>query len=104
MSPCIGICNLNSGICRGCFRTLDEITGWKDMAMSDRESVMRQIKGHRATHHCPECGHPSWCAMENGNSVSACWCSRVTAARAIEGEKCLCRRCLCTELTDGANT
>ncbi len=29
-SPCINVCQMDSasGLCRGCFRTLDEIAGW----------------------------------------------------------------------------
>lgn len=29
-SPCINLCQMDpaSGLCRGCFRTLDEITAW----------------------------------------------------------------------------
>ena len=27
-SPCIQICRVEAGICRGCGRTLDEITRW----------------------------------------------------------------------------
>lgn len=33
-SPCISVCRMDaaSGLCEGCFRTLDEIAGWSTMA------------------------------------------------------------------------
>ena len=27
-SPCIGICKLEKGVCKGCFRTAKEIENW----------------------------------------------------------------------------
>lgn len=41
-SPCIGICSLDaSGLCRGCQRTIDEISRWSLMSAEERERLMR---------------------------------------------------------------
>ena len=40
LSPCIRQCCLNENdICLGCYRTLDEITGWRDKS----EQLQKQI-------------------------------------------------------------
>jgi len=41
-SPCIKICTYDpeSGLCRGCGRTLDEIGGWFSMTDAERRAVM----------------------------------------------------------------
>ena len=36
-SPCLNICTLDErGVCRGCYRTLDEIAGWTRMGPADQ--------------------------------------------------------------------
>lgn len=44
-SPCIKICTYDpqSGLCRGCGRTLDEIGGWFSMSVAERRAVMEQL-------------------------------------------------------------
>jgi hypothetical protein len=44
-SPCIKICTFDpeSGLCRGCGRTLDEIGGWFCMTDAERRAVMAQL-------------------------------------------------------------
>ena len=44
-SPCIGICSVDdlSGLCVGCFRTMDEISQWWDMNDIERNKVTRQL-------------------------------------------------------------
>ena len=41
-SPCIKICTYDpqSGLCRGCGRTLDEIGAWFSMTDAERRAVM----------------------------------------------------------------
>jgi uncharacterized protein len=48
VSPCIGVCAMNeaTGFCHGCFRTMDEIQGWWEMPVTQRERVM-QVLGER---------------------------------------------------------
>jgi predicted Fe-S protein YdhL (DUF1289 family) len=44
-SPCISICRMNadSGLCQGCFRTLDEIIAWGSSSEPDKRIVWRLI-------------------------------------------------------------
>ncbi len=44
-SPCIGICSMNetSGLCEGCYRTIEEIRDWWDMAPAERDTVMQRL-------------------------------------------------------------
>jgi predicted Fe-S protein YdhL (DUF1289 family) len=36
-----------SGLCRGCLRTLDEIARWGAMSDAEREAVMLELPGRR---------------------------------------------------------
>jgi hypothetical protein len=54
-SPCIGVCTIASdahglvaGLCRGCFRTIDEIARWRVMAKPDRAAVLAACARRRA--------------------------------------------------------
>jgi len=43
-SPCINICKLNSsGLCDGCFRTLDEIAQWSKLTDEQKTIVLQKI-------------------------------------------------------------
>ena len=43
-TPCIGVCQYdNEDICRGCFRTLDEISNWALMTEEERKKIMKQL-------------------------------------------------------------
>lgn len=49
MSPCVSICTLDErGLCRGCFRTLEEISGWLRMSGEERWTVLRATDARRA--------------------------------------------------------
>ena len=45
-SPCIGICELekNSEICKGCNRTIDEITNWKTFSEEKKKEIIKLLK------------------------------------------------------------
>jgi predicted Fe-S protein YdhL (DUF1289 family) len=64
-SPCIGVCTIapasdgpGAGLCRGCWRTIDEIARWRAMtkperaavlvACADRRSALDDARGARA--------------------------------------------------------
>ena len=54
-SPCIDVCVLDpdSGLCRGCARTLDEIARWSELSDVERERVLaalpeRKQRGRKA--------------------------------------------------------
>ena len=53
MSPCISICTLDErGVCRGCFRTLAEISGWLRFTVEERKVVLRNTEARRAEVPC----------------------------------------------------
>ncbi len=45
-SPCIGICAIDdlSGLCHGCYRTIDEIQGWWDMSTTEQQNLLATIE------------------------------------------------------------
>ena len=46
VSPCIGVCAISetTGLCAGCFRTLEEIQGWWDLTDKQRNAVMQTLE------------------------------------------------------------
>jgi predicted Fe-S protein YdhL (DUF1289 family) len=48
-SPCINVCEMDAsvGLCKGCLRTIEEITAWSTMSEADKCSVMRQLLSRR---------------------------------------------------------
>jgi len=47
-SPCLNICSLDEhDVCRGCFRTLQEIAGWTRMGPGEQWAVIRRTQGRR---------------------------------------------------------
>lgn len=48
-SPCIYICEMDeaSGFCRGCFRTLEEITDWSRAGEDERLAILAAIARRR---------------------------------------------------------
>lgn len=50
-SPCIRNCCLNDqNVCLGCFRTLDEITGWQNTSNPNRILVLERSAQRREAH------------------------------------------------------
>ncbi len=49
-SPCINICQMDptSGLCRGCQRTLDEITRWSRIDDSERQDILAAVSARQA--------------------------------------------------------
>jgi hypothetical protein len=49
-SPCVDICKLDgtTGFCIGCFRTRDEIRGWKNMTDDERLQIIGEQAGRVA--------------------------------------------------------
>jgi predicted Fe-S protein YdhL (DUF1289 family) len=55
-SPCVRECVIEdaTGCCRGCFRTLDEISFWVSYTPAERQRVLAAISLRRAAaHHNP---------------------------------------------------
>lgn len=44
-SPCIMVCTVDgaSGLCLGCYRTLNEIATWSQMAEPERQAIMAAL-------------------------------------------------------------
>ena len=51
-SPCTNICKMDesSGLCQGCFRTLDEITAWSRLDDPARSEILASIANRRFAH------------------------------------------------------
>jgi len=47
-SPCIRKCGLDEReICRGCFRSIDEIIGWESMNSEERQQTLENCRQRR---------------------------------------------------------
>jgi predicted Fe-S protein YdhL (DUF1289 family) len=48
-SPCISICEISqrSGVCRGCYRTLDEIAAWSLLDADEKRAVLARLAARR---------------------------------------------------------
>ena len=48
-TPCIRICRIEptSGLCIGCWRSIDEIMGWIRMTDDQRRAVMADLSGRK---------------------------------------------------------
>lgn len=51
-SPCVGVCTMSetTGLCLGCYRTLDEIRGWWDMAPNLQKDLIKQLEEREKSH------------------------------------------------------
>jgi len=48
-SPCTRHCNVRDGHCTGCFRTIEEITQWRNMDEKEKEEVCSKICSRRSS-------------------------------------------------------
>lgn len=48
-SPCNNVCQLDpdSGYCRGCLRTIEEIAGWLDYSNEEKLAVLERLEQRR---------------------------------------------------------
>ncbi len=48
-SPCISVCTMDasSGLCIGCYRTLDEIAGWIEFSNDARRALLAALPARR---------------------------------------------------------
>ncbi len=50
-SPCVRNCCLDDNdICVGCFRHLDEIVGWRDSSIDQKNKILALCQERRAKH------------------------------------------------------
>lgn len=49
-SPCINVCRMNAvtGLCEGCFRSLDEIARWSHHADAEKRRILDAVDRRRA--------------------------------------------------------
>jgi len=49
VSPCIGVCQMDpdSELCRGCWRTIDEIASWSALDRDGRLAVIQRLRERR---------------------------------------------------------
>jgi uncharacterized protein len=49
-SPCTAVCILDpaSGLCRGCYRSIDEITRWSDLGPEEKRRILADLPRRRA--------------------------------------------------------
>ena len=45
-SPCISVCAMDdiSGLCQGCYRTVEEITAWWDMSVDEQKKMLTVLE------------------------------------------------------------
>jgi predicted Fe-S protein YdhL (DUF1289 family) len=48
-TPCVQVCavDADSGLCLGCFRSLDEIAGWVRLSDAQRDAVLGELPSRR---------------------------------------------------------
>jgi predicted Fe-S protein YdhL (DUF1289 family) len=49
-SPCVNLCRIDAptGLCAGCYRTLQEITTWMHLSASERRAIVLHTAARRA--------------------------------------------------------
>ena len=49
-SPCTSVCTIDvvTGMCAGCYRTLDEIAGWIDLPEQRKRTLLAALAARRA--------------------------------------------------------
>ena len=49
-TPCVQVCAVDpqSGLCLGCFRSLDEIAGWVRLSDAQRDAVLGELASRRS--------------------------------------------------------
>ena len=49
ISPCTAVCILDpaTGYCRGCFRTIDEISSWLLIGAEDKRRILAAVAGRK---------------------------------------------------------
>lgn len=49
-SPCVSVCVIDAptGLCAGCYRTLDEIAVWIELSSEARRALLADLPGRRA--------------------------------------------------------
>jgi uncharacterized protein len=58
-SPCISVCTIDpaSGLCAGCYRTLDEIGGWIELSNEAKRALVAALPARRSRLGVPDLDH-----------------------------------------------
>lgn len=57
-SPCVRNCCLdNDDICMGCFRSIDEITGWHAASNEEKKEILARTQSRKTKKNRPGIGH-----------------------------------------------
>jgi len=50
-SPCVSICAISdkTGLCEGCYRTIDEIAAWSRMTPAERQLIMALLPARKTS-------------------------------------------------------
>ena len=107
-SPCVKICTLDESgeLCMGCFRTIEEIGSWSQLADPARMRVLELATGRRrslgdavpravrgAASFCESCGAEFSCGASDPSRP--CWCvGYPPVSPRGSGASCLCPACL----------
>ncbi len=48
-SPCVDVCRMNavSGLCEGCYRSIDEIASWSIYSAAEKRRVLAQLPARK---------------------------------------------------------
>lgn len=51
-SPCVNLCRIDAptGLCAGCYRTLQEIAAWMHLSAHERRAIIDHAAARRARH------------------------------------------------------
>lgn len=52
VTPCRGVCKIDNetALCRGCGRTLEEISNWQGMTQQQRQNIMNVLEARHGPH------------------------------------------------------
>ena len=95
-SPCNRVCtiDLDTGLCIGCARTLDEISAWAMLTDAERRNIVAALPARlagRAEVACSRCGARFACGASDREHP--CWCVSYPPVEPSKGG-CLCPNCL----------
>jgi uncharacterized protein len=51
-SPCNSVCRMSpsTGFCEGCFRTINEIVAWGQLAEAEKAAIWRELANRKSAH------------------------------------------------------
>jgi predicted Fe-S protein YdhL (DUF1289 family) len=67
-SPCNSVCTIDAetGLCAGCYRTLDEIAGWIDLSAEQKRMLLATLLVRRVRFHAAMSARHATADKRNG--------------------------------------